>query len=143
MLPRIADEVLIQVAYAIGVADPVGLYVNTFGSSKIKMSDSLIAEKIKRLFDMRPYAIVKRFGLKNPIFSETAAYGHMGRPYRKDYTYVYPNANNGNPEKTYKEVEFFGWEKLDYVDRSERIQTLNQLSEFSNFYQRIYYFLNR
>lgn len=112
----IADEVLIQVAYAIGVADPVGLYVNTFGTSRIKMNDSQIAEKIKRLFDMRPYAIVKRFGLKNPIFSETAAYGHMGRPYRKDFTYVYPNANNGNPEKAYKEVEFFGWEKLDYVD---------------------------
>lgn len=112
----IADEVLIQVAYAIGVAEPVGLYVNTFSTSHIKMNDSQIAEKISRLFDMRPYAIVKRFGLKNPIFSETAAYGHMGRPYRKDFTYVYPNATNGNPEKVYKEVEFFAWEKLDYVD---------------------------
>lgn len=112
----IADEVLIQVAYAIGVAEPVGLNVNTFSTSHIKMNDSQIAEKISRLFDMRPYAIVKRFGLKNPIFSETAAYGHMGRPYRKDFTYVYPNATNGNPEKVYKEVEFFAWEKLDYVD---------------------------
>lgn len=111
----VADEILIQVAYAIGVADPVGLHVDTFGTSKVNFSDSEIAKKINELFDMRPAAIVKRFGLKNPVFRDTAAYGHMGRkPYTKEVTF----SKNGD---TYtKEVEFFAWEKLDVVDKVKK-----------------------
>jgi S-adenosylmethionine synthetase len=107
----IADEVLAQVAYAIGVAKPVGVYVNTFGTSKVNFSDGEIARKIELLFDLRPAVIIKRFGLKNPIFLPTAAYGHMGRkPYAAKVTLL----RNGTAES--KEVEFFAWEKLDYVD---------------------------
>lgn len=107
----IADEVLVQVAYAIGVARPVGLYVNTYGTGKVNLTDGEIAEKVNKIFDLRPYAIVKRFGLKNPIFQETAAYGHFGRdPYKKEVDYYI------NSEKLTKTVEFFAWEKLDYVD---------------------------
>jgi S-adenosylmethionine synthetase len=107
----VADEVLIQVAYAIGVAQPVGLYINTYGTSKVKLTDGEIAQKIQSIFDMRPAAIVKRFGLKNPIFEETAAYGHFGRDY---YTKKVKLSSNGNSYE--KEVEFFAWEKLDFVD---------------------------
>lgn len=108
----IADEVLVQVAYAIGVARPVGLYVNTYGTSRVNLSDGEIAEKVNRIFDLRPYSIVKRFGLKNPIFQETAAYGHFGRePYKKEVDYFI------NGDKLTKQVEFFAWEKLDYVDK--------------------------
>ncbi len=112
----IADEILIQVAYAIGVAQPVGLYVNTYGTSKVKLTDGEIAQKVQKVFDMRPAAIVKRFGLKNPIFEETAAYGHFGRDYFKREVEFIVNGN-GNGAKTEKRmVEFFTWEKLDYVD---------------------------
>ena len=112
----IADEILIQVAYAIGVAQPVGLYVNTYGTSKVKLTDGEIAQKVQKIFDMRPAAIVKRFGLKNPIFEETAAYGHFGRDYFKREVEFIVNGN-GNGAKTEKRmVEFFTWEKLDYVD---------------------------
>jgi len=112
----IADEILIQVAYAIGVAQPVGLYVNTYGTSKVKLTDGEIAQKVQKVFDMRPAAIVKRFGLKNPIFEETAAYGHFGRDYYKREVEFIVNGN-GNGAKTEKRmVEFFTWEKLDYVD---------------------------
>ncbi len=107
----LADEVLVQVAYAIGVAKPVGFYVNTYNTAKVKLSDSEIAEKIDKIFDMRPYAIVDRFGLKNPIFQETSAYGHMGRKYEKKKIEVF----YGGKKQT-KEVDFFAWEKLDYVD---------------------------
>ena len=107
----VCDEVLVQVAYAIGVAEPVGLYVNTYGTAHVKMHDGEIAEKVKKLFDLRPYAIVERFGLKNPIFRPTAAYGHMGRdPYEAEVT-VY---KNGKAQQ--KSVQFFGWEKTDMVD---------------------------
>ena len=107
----LCDECLVQVAYAIGVARPVGLYVNTYGTAKVQMTDGEIATKVDKLFDMRPYAIVERFGLKNPIFRPTAAYGHMGRdPYEAEVT-VY---KNGKPQQ--KKVQFFGWEKLDMVD---------------------------
>ena len=107
----LCDEALVQVAYAIGVAEPVGLYVNTYGTSKVKMSDGEIAARVRKLFDLRPYAIVERFGLKNPIFRSTAAYGHIGRdPYEAEVT-VY---KNGKPQQ--KKVQFFGWEKLDLVD---------------------------
>lgn len=114
----VADEVLVQVAYAIGVAEPVGLYVNTYGTAKItkengeNMTDAEIAEKIYDIFDMRPIAIVRRFGLKNPIFFPTAAYGHFGRtPYTKEVAVI----DDGRAVK--KEVQFFGWEKLDYVSK--------------------------
>ncbi|MBR1850981.1 MAG: methionine adenosyltransferase [Bacteroidales bacterium] len=108
----VCDEVLVQVAYAIGVAEPVGLYVNTYGSAHVAMTDGEIAQKVSSLFDMRPYAIVERFGLKNPIFRPTAAYGHLGRdPYEGEVTLY----KAGKPIK--KTVQFFGWEKLDYVDK--------------------------
>jgi S-adenosylmethionine synthetase len=111
----VADEILVQVAYAIGVAQPVGLFVNTYGTAKVKLTDGDIAKKIDGLFDMRPAAIVKRFGLKNPIFEETASYGHFGRhPYKGMVKFIEP----GNGGKEYeKEVEYFTWEKLDYVDK--------------------------
>ena len=127
----VCDRVLIQVAYAIGVADPVGLFVNTYGTAKVKdgkgniLHDGRIAETINKLFDMRPYAIVKRFGLKNPVFIPTASYGHFGRdPYVKDVDVYYeipgakPKETNGNGKKIWhKKVEFFTWEKLDYADK--------------------------
>jgi S-adenosylmethionine synthetase len=107
----IAEEVLVQVAYAIGVAKPVGVFVNTYGTSKLKMHDSEIAKKIEVIFDLRPSAIVKRLGLKNPIFRSTAAYGHMGRkPETKEISF------KTNGASVTRKVEFFAWEKLDYVD---------------------------
>ncbi len=120
----VSDEVLVQVAYAIGIAKPVSINVNTYGKSKIEASDAEIAEKVMSIFDLRPKAIVERFGLKNPIFSDTAAYGHMGRKsYRKsvDVQYVEIVEENGYKQETRrrekKEFEFFAWEKLDYVDK--------------------------
>ena len=108
----LCDEVLVQVAYAIGVAQPVGLYVNTYGTSHVRMSDGEIARHIEQLFDLRPYAIVERFGLKNPIYASTAAYGHMGRdPYTQRVQFI---DAKGNAEE--RDVQFFGWERLDYVD---------------------------
>ena len=124
----IAEEVLIQVAYAIGVAQPVGLFVNTYGTAKVKkadgtiMKDFEISDIIKSVFDLRPYAIVKRFGLKNPIFQKTASYGHFGRdPYIEEVEVFYKDAdvytkNIDGKEKSFKKVEFFAWEKTDYVD---------------------------
>lgn len=118
----IADEVLVQVAYAIGVAEPVGLYVNTYGTSKVKISDGEIAKKIAKIFDMRPYAIIKRYGLKNPIFLRTASYGHFGRtPMKEEVQVYYKNADTttkmiDGKECYFKTVEFFAWEKLDFVD---------------------------
>ena len=110
-------EAMVQVAYAIGVAEPVGLYVNTYGTATAKdsqgniMSDGDIAKRIGELFDLRPYSIVKRFGLKNPIFLPTASYGHFGRtPYKKEVEII----KDGKPQM--KEVEFFTWEKLDRVE---------------------------
>lgn len=106
------SQALVQVAYAIGVAEPVGLYVNTYGTCKIKgLSDGEIALKLQKLFDLRPAAIVKRFGLKNPIFSETAAYGHFGRKPQKKMVTIGLNGN-----AVAKEVETFTWEKLDAVE---------------------------
>lgn len=116
----LCDEVLVQVAYAIGVAEPVGLYVNTYGTAKIDISDGEIAAKILKIFDMRPYAIVERFGLKNPIFRSTAAYGHMGRdPYIEEITVF-----DAEGRKHKKKVQFFGWEKLDYVDKIKKVFNL-------------------
>ncbi len=108
----LCDECLVQVAYAIGLAEPVGLYVNTYGTAKVKMTDGEISERVKKLFDLRPYAIVERFGLKNPIFRPTAAYGHMGRDPFEGEVVVYDAAGRRRKKK----VQFFGWEKLDMVD---------------------------
>ena len=108
----VCEEVLVQVAYAIGVADPVGLYVNTYGTSHVGMTDGEIAHKISEIFDMRPHSIVERFGLTYPIFSPTAAYGHIGRdPYMGKVKLI-----DAQGKEYEKEVQFFGWEKLDYVD---------------------------
>ena len=113
----LADEVLVQVSYAIGVAEPMGIYVNTYGTSKVEMSDGEIAEKLAGIFDMRPAYIVKRLKLKEPIYSESAAYGHMGRtPEVKEVSF----RGNGGEEVT-KEVETFTWEKLDYVDQVKEV----------------------
>ena len=109
----VCDEVLVQVAYAIGVAEPVGLYVNTYGTSHVEMSDGEIAQKIGQLFDMRPYAIIERFGLKNPIYAPTAAYGHIGRDPYSAPVILYDSEGN---EYTMT-VDFFAWEKLDYVEQ--------------------------
>ncbi|MBE0663956.1 MAG: methionine adenosyltransferase [Bacteroidales bacterium] len=125
----IADEVLVQVAYAIGVPEPVGLYINTYGTAKVRdkagelLSDGAITLIIKDIFDLRPYAIIKRFGLKNPIYLPTASYGHFGRdPYTAEVEVCYdpltgePGGNGSNCLKHKINVEFFAWEKLDYVD---------------------------
>ena len=107
----IADEVLVQLSYAIGVAHPLSVYVETYGTGKLAMSDGEIAERISKLFDLRPASIVKRFGLKNPIFEPTAAYGHFGhRPYTEKVKLV----RDGREEE--HEIEFFGWENLDAVE---------------------------
>ncbi len=108
----ISDEVLVQVSYAIGLAEPTSIFVNTYGKANIKLSDSKIADKIKEIFDMRPAAIEKRLKLRNPIYSETAAYGHMGRT-PKTVTKTFHSSYWGKKEL---EVELFTWEKLDYVD---------------------------
>ena len=108
----IAREVLVQVSYAIGIAQPLSIYVDTYGTSNVNISDGEIAEKIGQLFDLRPAAIVERFGLKYPIFEATASYGHFGRrPYNELVRFI------GKDGKEFaKEVEFFSWEKLDEVD---------------------------
>ena len=108
----LCDEILVQVSYAIGVAKPCGLYVNTYGTSKIDMHDGELAQKLGEIFDMRPYAIETRLKLRNPIYSETAAYGHMGRQ-NETVTKTYKGANG---ETKTVEVELFTWEKLDHVD---------------------------
>lgn len=109
----VCDEVLVQVAYAIGVAKPVGLFVNTYGTAKVGLSDGEIARKLEKLFDMRPYFIEDRFKLRTPIYSETAAYGHMGREPRV----VEKVFNKGKQSELKVKVELFPWEKLDYVDK--------------------------
>ena len=108
----VCEECLVQLAYAIGVAEPVGVYVNTYGTSNLTITDGEIAKRIDEMFDLRPYAIIKRFGLKNPIFLPTASYGHFGRDPYKQTVKVFDNG-----VETEKEVEFFTWEKLDYVDK--------------------------
>jgi len=108
----VCDEVLVQVSYAIGVAKPTNIYVQTYGTAKVNMSDGEIAHKVNELFDMRPYAIEKRLKLRTPIYSESAAYGHMGRsPEQKTLEFF-----SANGERKQIEVETFTWEKLDMVD---------------------------
>ena len=108
----VSDEMLVQISYAIGVAKPMNIYVNTYGRSKVQMSDGEIAKKIEQLFDLRPKAIERTLKLRQPMYSETAAYGHMGRQSQvvsKTFTSHY------HPTKTI-DVELFTWEKLDRVD---------------------------
>ena len=113
----IAGEVLVQVAYAIGKAEPVSLYINTYGTSKVNLTDSEIAEKVKKMFDLRPKAIEKRLKLRNPIYRETASYGHMGR---KNETVKKEFQIPGLKEPIVREVELFTWEKLDTVDEIKK-----------------------
>ena len=108
----LCDEVLVQVAYAIGVAEPVGLYVNTYGTAHVDMDDGEIARRIGSIFDLRPYAIIEKFGLKNPIYAPTAAYGHMGRDPYSGEVKMY----DAQGKEYTKTVDFFAWEKLDSVD---------------------------
>jgi S-adenosylmethionine synthetase len=108
----VAEEILVQVSYAIGVAKPMGIYVNTYGTSKVNLTDGEIAKKVEAIFDMRPYFIEQRLKLRNPIYSETAAYGHMGR---KPETVTKTFKNPYGQEKSVT-VELFTWEKLDFVD---------------------------
>ncbi|MGY6558608.1 MAG: methionine adenosyltransferase [Nitritalea sp.] len=108
----IADEMLVQVSYAIGVAKPMGIYVNTYGTAKVGLSDGEIAQKISEIFDMRPYAIESRLNLRNPIYEETAAYGHMGR----EPEIVTKTFRTPDQKELTLEVELFPWEKLNYVD---------------------------
>jgi S-adenosylmethionine synthetase len=109
----VCEEVLVQVAYAIGVAQPVGLYVNTYGTAKVNQSDGEIAKRIAKIFDMRPYFIEQRFNLRTPIYAETAAYGHMGR----EPKIVEKIFNAGKKSEKKVKVELFPWEKLDFVDQ--------------------------
>jgi len=112
----VCDEVLVQVSYAIGVAKPMNIFVNTYGTSRVKMKDSDIAKVVEKLFDMRPYFIEQRLKLRTPIYSETAAYGHMGRKNQKvTKTFVSPD---GIIKKL--NVELFTWEKLDFVDKLKK-----------------------
>ncbi len=109
----VADEVLVQVSYAIGVAEPCGLYINTYGTAKVDLHDGDIAKKVSAIFDLRPYAIEQNLKLRNPIYQETASYGHMGKEhYVADKTF---NKGQKN-EITLKDLEFFTWEKLDKVE---------------------------
>jgi S-adenosylmethionine synthetase len=130
----VCDQALIQVAYAIGVAEPVGFYINTFGTAHVSdskgktITDGEIALKVQKLFDMRPYSIIQRLGLKNPIFLQTASYGHFGRENVVKNVEVFyevpgskPRDINGNGKKGWmKKVEFFAWEKLDHVDKIKK-----------------------
>lgn len=112
----VADEVLVQVSYAIGVVEPTSILVNTYGSSKVDLTDGEIANKAREIFDMRPFAIEERLKLRDPIYLETAAYGHMGKEPRI-VTKVFESPYNGVVEK---EVELFTWEKLDYVEQVKK-----------------------
>ncbi len=130
----LCDRVLIQVAYAIGVAQPVGLFIDTYGTCKVKdtkgkvLTDQQLSDKLAKIFDMRPYAIVQRFGLKNPVFLPTASYGHFGRdPFVKEVEVYYPvpgvkskSKNHSGKEVFLKKVDFFAWEKLDFVDKIKK-----------------------
>lgn len=109
----LCDEVLVQVSYAIGVAKPCGVYVNTYGTAKVELNDGEIARQVEEIFDLRPYFIEQRLKLRNPIYSETAAYGHMGR----EPQIIKKRFTSPDGRSVEKEVELFTWEKLDYVDQ--------------------------
>ena len=111
----VADEILVQIAYAIGIAKPISIYVNTYGTKKIEFSDKEISDKIHTLFDLTPKGIINYYKLKNPIYFKTASYGHMGRKSEND-TYTLKNNN----QSIKKEIELFPWEKLDYVEKIKK-----------------------
>jgi len=119
----VCDKVLVQIAYAIGKAEPVGIFVNTYGTAHVKLHDGDIAQKVAAIFDLRPYAIINRFGLKNPIYLPTASYGHFGRDcYEKDVEVFYEDDSTFvKNNRIYKKVTFFAWEKLDYVDKIKKM----------------------
>ena len=108
----VAGEILVQLSYAIGVVEPTSININTYNTSKVSLSDPEIADKVREIFDLRPYAIENRLKLRNPIYLETAAYGHMGR-HPEEITKVFESPYSGRVEKT---VELFTWEKLDYLN---------------------------
>ncbi len=112
----VADEALVQVAYAIGVAEPVGLYINTYGTAKVKMTDGEIAKKLAEIFDLRPYAIEKRFNLRTPIYRDSAAYGHMGRKCEV----VERTFKDGSGKVKKMKVKLFPWEELDFVPKIKK-----------------------
>ncbi len=123
----VADEILVQVAYAIGISKPISININTYGTARVNMTDGQIAEKVNNLFDMRPKAIVERLGLMNPIYQETASYGHVGRePFSREVVLNHVEVRNEGDTVTEirrsqkKLLEFFTWEKLDYVDRVKK-----------------------
>lgn len=135
----LCDQALVQVAYAIGVAEPVSLYVNTYKTSKVyingkKLNDGEISDRVAKLFDMTPAAIVNRFGLKNPVFSDTAAYGHFGRECEKMEVEVFYEGEGVKKKdgKLYKEVETFAWEKTDRVDDIIKEFELDDLPVFES-----------
>ena len=115
----VCKKILVQVSYAIGVSEPMGIYVNTYGTSKVNLTDGEIAEKVNQIFDLRPAAIINRLKLKTPIYSETAAYGHMGRPSEKKKINF---QINGETKKV--EVETFTWENLEFVDKIKDVFNL-------------------
>jgi len=121
----VADEILVQVSYAIGVVEPTSVFVNTYGSSKVDLTDGEIAAKVVELFDLRPFAIEERLKLRNPIYLETAAYGHMGKQ-PVTTTKVFESPYNGRVEL---EVELFTWEKLDYVDQVKEAFALVEFAQ--------------
>ncbi|MGZ5135263.1 MAG: methionine adenosyltransferase domain-containing protein, partial [Flavitalea sp.] len=112
----VCDEVLVQVSYAIGVAQPMGIYVNTYGTAKVELTDGEIAKQVESIFDMRPYFIEQRLKLRNPIYSETAAYGHMGRKAEV----VEKSFSSPDGKVIKRKVELFTWEKLDYVSKIKK-----------------------
>ncbi|MDP3469243.1 MAG: methionine adenosyltransferase [Daejeonella sp.] len=112
----VCNEILVQVSYAIGVKDPMGIFVDTYGTSNVRLNDGEIAQKISAIFDMTPYGIETRLKLRNPIYSETAAYGHMGR--QNEVVSKTFSGNNGDSKTL--EVELFTWEKLDYIDQIKK-----------------------
>ncbi|AEV34104.1 S-adenosylmethionine synthetase [Owenweeksia hongkongensis DSM 17368] len=116
----VADQILVQVSYAIGVVEPMGIFVDTYGTSKVNMTDGEIAKKVSEIFDMRPGIIEQRLKLRNPMYSETAAYGHMGRENKT----VQKTFTGSNGEAVNMEVELFTWEKLDYVDQVKKAFSL-------------------
>ena len=116
----VADEMLIQISYAIGVAKPLGVFVNTYGTSKVNMPDSMIAETIQKIFDLRPKAIEERLRLRYPIYEETASYGHVGRTPRK-VTKSFISRSSNEVKTELVEVELFTWEKLDYVGKIREV----------------------
>ncbi|WP_417607937.1 methionine adenosyltransferase [Owenweeksia hongkongensis] len=116
----VADQILVQVSYAIGVVEPMGIFVDTYGTAKVNMTDGEIAKKVSEIFDMRPGIIEQRLKLRNPMYSETAAYGHMGRENKT----VQKTFTGSNGEAVNMEVELFTWEKLDYVDQVKKAFSL-------------------